>query len=158
MVRGLLKKMKNNYYKIHAEGKVVSSKAPFSYTINVNGINYEVDYSQMHAHNIGYPDNLLSNDGHSLAEGVNIQLVGICRQGQDISWRPSHEEYLKCTAQSEDAIESEASKKYLQALKKGTEQGMIPKRLSESIVSMAQGSPVKALIQLKLFLGLPIKL
>ena len=150
--------MKNNFYKVHAEGKVVSSKAPVSYTICVDGIDYEIEYSQMHAQNIEYPDNLLSADGHSLAEGATIQLVGICRHGHDISWRPAHEEYLKSISQSDDSLESEASKKYLQVLKKGTEQGMIPKRLSDSIVSMAQGSPVNALIQLKLFLGLPIKL
>lgn len=150
--------MKNNFYKVHAEGKVLSSKVPISYTICVDGIDYEVEYSQMHASNIEYPDDILSDDGHSLVEGATIQLVGICRYGQDISWRPAHEKYLKTLVLSQDSLESEASKKYLQVLKKGTEQGMIPKRLSESIVSMAQGSPVNALIQLKLFLGLPIKL
>jgi len=155
---GVSIKMKNNFYKVYAEGTVVSSRPPVSYTIRVNGADYEIEYSQMHAQNIGYPDSLLSGDGHSLSEGATIHLVGICRHGQEISWRPAHEEYLKCLAQSEDSLESEASKKYLQILKKGTEQGLIPKRLSDSIVLMAQGSPINALIQLKIFLGLPIKL
>lgn len=150
--------MKNRFYKVHTQGIVVSSIPGQSYTLRVGNTDYEVEFTQMHASNIRYPENLLADDGCSLSVGASVQLVGICRSGLDISWRPSHEDYLECIPANENEIEDEARKRYFQILKKGTEKGQIPERLCESIVSLAQGSALKALIQLKMFLGIPINL
>lgn len=146
------------FTKTYAKGEIVACVPRQHYTLKVNGGQVDIPYTLVHAPNLAYPSELFTQDGLSLKTGVEIDLVGIEREGEAVSWRPAHESYLKTEEARVEETEAEAREVYFELLQSATERGLVSSILSQSIQQLAQGSAISAAILLKVFLGIPVNL
>ncbi len=161
VVCGVLKQfniMNRNFTKAYAKGEIIACVPRHRYTVKINGDLVDIPYAQIHSPNLAYPGELLSSDGLSLKSGAVIDLVGIEREGEPVSWRPAHESYLKTEEARVEETEAEAREVYFELLQSATERGLVSSTLSQSVRQLAQGSAISAVILLKIFLGIPVSL